>query len=311
MLTAREEQSRGPGATTSPSWSINAAARDNLVRMNPLVTPSWLAGHLNDPQLVVLDATLPPVGVTPPVDTRARYRAQHIPGAVFFDIDELSDHATPLPHMLLSETDFARSMEALGVSSDATIAVYEQEGVFSAPRAWWMLRVFGARDVRVLDGGLRGWIESGLPTEAGQVTRTPATFSAILDRNAIEDFQGIQQAIRTKSQILDARSAGRFSGTAPEPRAGIPSGHMPGAYSLPFTELAENGRLRSESGLREIFHAKGVDIKKPVITTCGSGVTAAVLALGLEIAGAKEIRLYDGSWSEYAQHPQATIEKST
>jgi thiosulfate/3-mercaptopyruvate sulfurtransferase len=278
--------------------------------MNPLVEVAWLAGRLRDPQVVVLDATLPPVGVVPKVDTRARHLAQHIPGAVFFDIDELSDHATTLPHMLPSEEDFARAMAALGISDDATIVIYEQDGVFSAPRAWWMLRTFGAKDVHILDGGLRAWITAGLPVESGPVQRAAARFDVKLDRNAVNDFTGIQRMIMERGQILDARSAGRFAGTAPEPRPGIDSGHMPGAISLPFTELAENGRMKSAEALRKIFSAKGADIEGHVTTTCGSGVTAAVLALGLEIAGAKNVQLYDGSWAEYAQRPEAVIEKS-
>jgi thiosulfate/3-mercaptopyruvate sulfurtransferase len=278
--------------------------------MNPLVEVAWLAGRLRDPQVVVLDATLPPMGVVPKVDTRARHLAQHIPGAVFFDIDELSDHATTLPHMLPSEEDFARAMAALGISDDATIVIYEQDGVFSAPRAWWMLRTFGAKNVHILDGGLRAWIGAGLPVESGLVQRAAARFDVKLDRNAVNDFTGIQRMIMERGQILDARSAGRFAGTAPEPRPGIDSGHMPGAISLPFTELAENGRMKSAEALRKIFSTKGVDIEGPVTTTCGSGVTAAVLALGLEIAGAKNVQLYDGSWAEYAQRPEAVIEKS-
>ncbi|HTV06428.1 MAG TPA: 3-mercaptopyruvate sulfurtransferase [Acidobacteriaceae bacterium] len=278
--------------------------------MTPLVTPSWLAGRLDDPKVVILDATLPPVGVTPSVDTRARYLEQHIPGAVFFDIDGLSDRSTTLPHMLPSEEEFARSMSAMGVSGDATIVVYEQDGVFSAPRAWWMLRVFGAQDVRLLNGGLRAWIESGLPTESGPITRLASTFHTKLDHSCVADFAGIQSAIRAREQILDARSAGRFAGTALEPRPGISSGHMPGSISLPFTELTEDGRLRPLEELRTLFQSKGVDVNRPVTTTCGSGVTAAVLALGLEIAGAKQVRLYDGSWAEYAMHPDAVIEKS-
>lgn len=273
--------------------------------MNPLVTPSWLAERLAEhhtgPQVVILDATLPPVGVTPPVDTRARYLERHIPGAVFFDIDELSDHSTPLPHMLPSEGEFARSMSAMGVSEGATIVVYEQDGVFSAPRAWWMLRVFGAQNVRLLDGGLRAWVEAGLPLQSGPVTRPAARFHARLNRNLVEDFAGVQRTIQPKEQILDARSAGRFTGTAPEPRPGISSGHMPGSISLPFTELAGSGRLRPQKELRAIFEAKGVDLNRPVTTTCGSGVTAAVLALGLEIAGARAVRLYDGSWAVLPQ----------
>lgn len=278
--------------------------------MNPLVTPAWLAERLRNPNLCVLDATLPPVGVTPPVDTRARYLAQHIPSAVFFDIDDLSDHATPLPHMLPAADEFARKLSAMGVSSDATLVVYEQAGVFSAPRAWWMLRVFGAKDVRVLDGGLRSWTEAGLPIESGQAQKPLAVFRPNLDHSAVATFADMQRLITGHGQILDARSAGRFSGNAPEPRPGIPSGHMPGATSLPFTELTENGRMKSAEALRGVFTAMRVDIEQPITTTCGSGVTASVLSLGLEIAGAKRARLYDGSWAEYAQHPNAVIEKS-
>ena len=279
--------------------------------MNPLIEPSWLAGRLRDPDVVLLDATLPPVGANPPVDTRARYLAQHIPGAIFFDIDELSDHATSLPHMLPTAEQFAHSMATMGVSSDATIVVYEQEGVFSAPRAWWMLRTFGARSVYILNGGLRAWMDAGLPTESGQVQRAPAIFRSKLDHNAVNDFAGIQKLIAGHGQILDARSAGRFNGTSPEPRTGITSGHMPGAINLPYSELAHDGRLKSPEVLRTIFSSTGVDLNQPVTTTCGSGVTAAVLALGLEVAGAENVTLYDGSWAEYARHPEAVIETSS
>ncbi len=278
--------------------------------MNPLVTPAWLATRLNDPNVRVLDATLPPVGVTPPVDTRARYLAQHIPGAVFFDIDELSDHATPLPHMLPTADKFAGKLSAMGVSSEATLVIYEQVSVFSAPRAWWMLRTFGAKDVRILDGGLHAWMEAGLPTESGPVQHPLAVFHTVFNREAVADFAEMQQLIAERRQILDARSSARFSGNAPEPRAGISSGHMPGATSLPFTELSEDGRMKTAEALRGIFSSRGVDIERPVTTTCGSGVTAAVLSLGLEIVGAKQVRLYDGSWAEYAQQPDAVIEKS-
>jgi len=278
--------------------------------MNPLVEPSWLAQHLGDPSLVVLDATLPPVGVTPPVDTRTRYLARHIPGAVFFDIDELSDHATPLPHMLPTPEAFSQNMSALGVGDRMQIVIYEQEGVFSAPRAWWMLRTFGAPHVYILDGGLQSWVAAGSPVEGGQVNRAPATFHARLDHDAVRNFAQIQQMIAERAQILDARSSGRFTGVLPEPRTGISSGHMPGAINTPFTELAESGRLKSPEQLRDYFAAKGVNIEQPITTTCGSGVTAAVIALSLEIAGGKNVSLYDGSWAEYAQRPESVIEKS-
>jgi thiosulfate/3-mercaptopyruvate sulfurtransferase len=282
-----------------------------LISMNPLVTPTWLAGRLHDPGLVILDATLPPVGVTPPVDTRARYVATHIPGAIFFDIEQLSDRSSPLPHMLPPPAVVSRSFSALGIGDNMAIVIYEQEGVFSAPRAWWMLKTFGAQNVTLLDGGLRAWVEAGLPTESGDVSRAPAAFHAKLEPNAVKDFSQMQHMIAAHAQILDARSAGRFSGALPEPRPGIQSGHMPGATSIPFTELADAGRLKPAEELRRLFAAKGVDINQPITTTCGSGVTAAVIALGLELAGAKQVSLYDGSWAEYAAHPEAVIEKTT
>jgi thiosulfate/3-mercaptopyruvate sulfurtransferase len=278
--------------------------------MNPLVTPTWLATRLQDPNTIILDATLPPVGVTPAIDTRARYLDKHIPGAIFFDIEELSDHSTPLPHMLPTPEDFSRSMSSLGVGDDSTIIVYEQEGVFSAPRAWWTLRTFGAKHLHILDGGLRAWTEAGLPTESGPVHRAPASFHATLNHEAVKNLSQLKEKIINHQQILDARSAARFNGTAPEPRPGLSSGHMPGATSVPFPELVEDGRLKPADKLRELFLAKQVDLQQPITTTCGSGVTAAVIALGLEVAGAQNVSLYDGSWAEYAQQPESIIEKS-
>jgi thiosulfate/3-mercaptopyruvate sulfurtransferase len=277
--------------------------------MNPLVSVSWLAERINDPRVVVLDATLPPVGITPVVDTHSRYLERHIPGAVFFDIDELSDHSTPLPHMLQTDEEFSRNMSSLGVGDGMAVVVYEQEGVFSAPRARWMLKTYGVKDVYLLDGGLKAWVDAGLTVESGELKRAAASFSAKLDQARVKDFGEVQEAIASHGQILDARSAGRFAGTAPEPRAGLSSGHMPGATSVPFTELVADGRLKSADGLKDVFAAKGVKLDEPITTTCGSGVTAAVVALGLEIAGAEKVRLYDGSWAEYAQRPEAVIEK--
>jgi thiosulfate/3-mercaptopyruvate sulfurtransferase len=289
---------------------MSSISSSKLVAMSPLVSTSWLAGRLDDPGVVILDATLPPVGVTPPVDTRARYVAQHIPGAIFFDIEELSDRSNPLPHMLPPPDVFSRSLSALGIGDEMDTIIYEQEGVFSGPRAWWMLKTVGAQNVYLLDGGLRAWIEAGLPTDSGDVHRAPASFHATLDQDAVKDFSQMQQMIVAHGQILDARSAGRFAGVLPEPRPGISSGHMPGATSIPFTELVEEGRLKPAEELRRIFATKGVDMKEPITTTCGSGVTAAVIALGLEVAGAKQVSLYDGSWAEYGAHPEAVIEKT-
>ena len=280
---------------------------DILGSMGPLVTTEWLAGHIGEYDVVVLDATLPPVGVAPVVDVRARYLEAHIPGAMFFDIEALSDPATTLPHMLPTARSFAESMAAMGVGDGSTIVVYEQEGVFSAPRAWWMLRTFGARDVYVLDGGLRAWVDEELPTEAFEVRSERAVFTASYDAAAVRSLAEMKELLRGKGQIVDARSAGRFAGMAPEPRAGLRSGHMPGAVSVPFGELVNAGRMRGSAEIRELFEAKGVDLERPVTTTCGSGVTAAVLALGLAMCEATEVSVYDGSWTEYAQRPGAEI----
>jgi thiosulfate/3-mercaptopyruvate sulfurtransferase len=283
--------------------------------MNPLVTPAWLAARLQNPDTIILDATLPPVGVKPPVDTHARYLEAHIPGALFFDIEELSDRATTLPHMLPTPEAFSRSMSALGVADTSTIVLYEQQGVFSAPRAWWMLRTLGAQHVYLLDGGLFAWTVAGHPKHSGPVHRAPATFHATLNREAVKNLAQLKEKIATHQQIpqqiLDARSAPRFNGTAPEPRPVLSSGHMPGATNIPFTELQEDGRLKPADKLREYFSTKNVDLNQPITTTCGSGVTAAVIALALEVIGAPNVSLYDGSWAEYAQQPDAIIEKSS
>ena len=284
--------------------------------MGLLVNAHWVAEQLALGEVIPLDATLPPVGVAPRVDTRARYAAKHLPGAVFFDIDALSDTGTTLPHMLPPADRFEREMSALGVPSSGpdqdgkTLVVYEQAGVFSAPRAWWMLRVMGAADVRVLDGGLAAWEAAGLPVESGEVALKPAKFDAVLDRTALAGLAELKTALERGEHVVDARSPERFAGTAPEPRPGIESGHMPGATNVPYTELVSEGRLRPSAEIASVFQARGVDLRRPVTTTCGSGVTAAVLALGLELCGAERVRLYDGSWAEYASQPGAAVVKS-
>jgi thiosulfate/3-mercaptopyruvate sulfurtransferase len=281
--------------------------------MNPLVSPAWLAERLSAPNIIILDATMPPVGVTPPIDTHARYLAQHIPGALFFDIEALSDHNTLLPHMMPTPEAFAAAMSALGISDTAHIVVYEQQGVYSAPRARWMLRTFGSPNVFLLDGGLPAWIAAGLPTSCQPIslTRRAATFNARLDPAAIKDLADIREIIAAHGQILDARSNPRFTGAAPEPRPNLSSGHMPGSTSVPFLDLVTpDGRLKSPEELRALFADRHVDLTQPVTTTCGSGVTAAVVSLGLELAGATQTTLYDGSWAEYASQPNAIIEKT-
>lgn len=279
--------------------------------MNPLVSPAWVAQRIHEPGFVVVDATLPPVGITPAIDVHARYLAQHLPGAIFFDTEALSEKATTLPHMLPTPENFAAAMGELGIGDRMTIVVYEQVGVFSAPRAWWMLRVFGAEAVYMLDGGLTAWVEAGLGTQAGPVQRPAATFHATAPGDSVVSLPEMKSRIAEGAQILDARSAGRFVGTAPEPRAGISSGHMPGATNVPYTELVVANHLRPPAELQAVFTAKGVALHKPITTTCGSGVTAAVIALAAEICGADHVSLYDGSWAEYAQDSEAVIETSS
>lgn len=266
---------------------------------NPyLVSTDWLAERLNDPAVLPIDGSwhLPDAGRS----GRAEFLERHIPGAVFFDVDGISDPSSGLPHMLPSPHAFAEAVGALGISETRTLVVYDAAGLFSAPRVWWSLRTMGAETVYVLDGGLPKWLAEGRPTEAGPSTRKPETFKARFDASAVKSADDVAKTLETGSaQVVDARSGARFRGEAPEPRPGLASGHMPGAFSLPFSNLVRDGRLKDESELREAFEAAGVDVSKPIVTTCGSGVTASVLSFALEGLGTSAAGLYDGSWSEW------------
>jgi thiosulfate/3-mercaptopyruvate sulfurtransferase len=272
--------------------------------MDLLVSTLWLEAELGAPDLRVIDATmfLPGTGR----DARAEYEAAHIPGAVFFDIADISDEASALPHMLPSEHKFASRMQSLGLGDGNRFVVYDNSPLHSAARAWWMLRVFGAHYVALLDGGLQKWRAEGRPLAGGREQHRHGHFTAFLDRKAVVDKAGMRGLIGGGEEIVDARPAARFSGDDPEPRPGMASGHIPGSRNTPQSLFfnADNSWKLGED-LRRVFDAAGVDLAKPMVTTCGSGVTAAVLLFGAHLLGKKDVRLYDGSWSEWGADPEA------
>jgi thiosulfate/3-mercaptopyruvate sulfurtransferase len=273
-----------------------------------VVSTEWLAKHLGEPDLRVIDGTwhMPHLKR----DAHAEFLAAHIPGAVFFDIDRIADRATSLPHMLPAADEFAEAMGALGIATDDRVVVYDARGVVSAARVWWTFRVFGHDRVAVLDGGFRAWKAEGRPTASGEPAPTRRPFRAALRPELVRDLDAMRRNVATPvEQIVDARSRGRFDGTESEPRAGLRGGHIPGSLNLPYETLYRpDGTLLPPAALRSAFIDAGVDLGKPITTTCGSGITASVLALALHLVGRPEVAVYDGSWTEWGGRNDTQVE---
>jgi thiosulfate/3-mercaptopyruvate sulfurtransferase len=270
------------------------------ITTDPLVSTDWLAAHLNDANVKVIDASFKMPGVMPlPSDD---YLASHIPGAVFFDVDAVSDRANPLPHMFPSAGQFGRDVGGLGIGNDDTVVIYDAGGWVAAPRAWWMFLSFGHQNVRVLDGGLKKWVAEGRKVESGQVAPKPATFKAIFDARRIRSMQQLTANIASRAeQVIDARASERYQGKVAEPRPGLRAGHIPGSLNLPYNNLfdASTGTMKSLDQLRAAFLGAGAKLDAPIVTSCGSGVSAAVLTLALYRLGVENPALYDGSWTEW------------
>ncbi|ALB67739.1 3-mercaptopyruvate sulfurtransferase [Cronobacter dublinensis] len=273
------------------------------------VASHWLAEHIDDPEIQILDARMAPAGQEHLRDMAQEYRAGHLPGALFFDIEALSDHASPLPHMMPRPETFAVAMRELGVNDDKHLIIYDEGNLFSAPRAWWMLRAFGVQNVSILAGGLAEWQRDGFPLQEGAVEAPEGEFEAKLDELQIKRLTDVLLASHEKTaQIVDARPAARFNAEADEPRPGLRRGHMPGALNVPWTELVVKGQLKTTDELHAIFARQGVNLHRPIITSCGSGVTAAVVTLALATLGASDVTLYDGSWSEWGGRQDLPVE---
>lgn len=285
------------------------APASGYVHPEALVSTAWLAEHLHAPDVRIVDGSwyLPAMKRDP----RAEFLAEHIPGAVYFDIDTISDKSSPLPHMLPSPEQFSAQVRKLGLGDGNKIVVYDGLGLFSAARVWWMFRVFGHEDVAVLDGGLRKWKAEGRVLETSAPIARERHFTARLNSLLVRDVDDVRRNVATRrEQVIDARSPGRFAGREPEPRQGLRSGHIPGSKNLPFGEIVDpaSGTLLPADALAARFAAAGIDPAKPIVASCGSGVSACTLALGLHLIGAHQVAVYDGSWTEWGGRPDTPIE---
>ena len=274
-----------------------------------LVSTDWLAAHLTDPNVIVLDASY--YLANHKRDAQAEYLAGHIPGAQRFDIDAISDKANPLPHMLPAPEQFAQQVGALGVGDGMTVVLYDGIGLYGAARVWWTFRAFGSEDVRVLDGGMPKWKAENRPLETGAgASRAAKAFTPRFNRAMVASIDDVRKVLLDKSaQVVDARAADRFRGEAPEPRAGMRGGHMPGSFNVPFGEVLKDGRLKPHDDIAAAFKGAGVDLDRQVVTSCGSGVTASILTFAIDAIGKQPGRVYDGSWSEWGGRPDTPIVK--
>ncbi|MDH1169537.1 3-mercaptopyruvate sulfurtransferase [Pantoea agglomerans] len=274
------------------------------------VSADWLQEHYNDERLQVLDARLLPPGMEAVRDVQAEYLAGHLPDTPYFNIEALSDHTSPYPHMLPRAESFAVAMRELGVSSDKHLVVYDEGNLFSAPRAWWMLKTFGVAQVSILAGGLQGWKESGFALATGEVNLPEGEFEAHADESRVKRLTDVLLISHEGgAQIIDARPANRFNAEVDEPRPGLHRGHIPNSLNVPWNSLVEQGKLKPEAELQTLFANAGVDITQPVVASCGSGVTAVVVILALTALGARDVTLYDGSWGEWGSRDDLPIAK--